>query len=214
EEPLSDRAIALTRDVVLVHGDSLIVAYYHSTCGGWTANVEDVWNKPYIPYLRSVPDVGPDGTAYCAPSRYFHWRETWSTRRFSDIISGYAATAFPHEEPLKGAVRRVRVDRRFACGRVAHCTISTTRGSYSYGGDRVRFLLRRDTDGRPILRSASFRLKDEERGKITLVGRGYGHGVGMCQMGAIGRAQAGQDFEEILSAYYTGARPERIVHKR
>jgi stage II sporulation protein D len=39
---------------------------------------------------------------------------------------------------------------------------------------------------------------------VTLSGKGYGHGVGMCQMGAVGRAQAGQNFATILKSYYTG----------
>jgi stage II sporulation protein D len=210
EEPLSDQAISQTRDIVLVHADSLIVAYYHSTCGGRTANVEDVWDKPASPYLRSVADTAPDGRAYCAISRYFTWEEQWATGRFSDIVGRYAAGAFPAERPVKGVVRAIEVDRRFACGRVARCTISTTRGRFGYGGDRVRFLMRRDIKGRPILRSASFEVVATRRGTVRLKGRGYGHGVGMCQMGAIGRARAGRSFDEILSAYYTDARLQRV----
>jgi stage II sporulation protein D len=75
-------------------------------------------------------------------------------------------------------------------------------------------MLRRDLKGRPILRSASFEVMDAGRREIRLAGRGYGHGVGLCQMGAIGRADAGQSFDEILSAYYTDVRLGRVVSSR
>ena len=61
-----------------------------------------------------------------------------------------------------------------------------------------------------ILPSADYHLEFDHEGpgwsKITVTGHGYGHGVGMCQCGAIGRARAGQSYEEILKAYYTGVK--------
>ncbi len=82
EYPLSNRAIKATKGMVLIYGDSLIYAYYHSTCGGITANVEDVWEKQPAPYLRSRKDVDQDGKPYCSISKFFTWKESW---RNSDL---------------------------------------------------------------------------------------------------------------------------------
>jgi SpoIID/LytB domain protein len=66
-----------------------------------------------------------------------------------------------------------------------------------------------------MLNSAMFELKIERHAKgrpVTWVftGGGWGHGVGMCQVGAIGRAEAGQNYREILNHYFNGAAPARI----
>ena len=56
-----------------------------------------------------------------------------------------------------------------------------------------------------ILYSTDFTINPRSDGLVELNGRGYGHGAGMCQWGAIGRARAGQDYTEILATYYPGA---------
>lgn len=204
EDPISDGAIRATADIVMTYRDSLIYAYYHSTCGGTTANVEDVWDKPAAPYLRSRRDTDNGGKAYCAASRYFTWKVTWPAAAFSSILLRYGTAAFPAGPAIKGSVREIEVTERYACGRVAACRIRTSSGSVTYGGDRIRFAMRRDVPDRPILWSSRFEVVAGGPNRIELAGRGYGHGVGMCQMGAIGRARAGQSYEQILRAYYTG----------
>jgi stage II sporulation protein D len=75
-------------------------------------------------------------------------------------------------------------------------------------GDDVRWVLR--NSGGEILNSTYFSVenmvvgRDGRLSQLTLRGSGYGHGIGMCQWGAIGRARAGQDFRAILRAYYPG----------
>lgn len=204
EDPLSNRAVLLTKDVVLTYGDSLIYAYYHSTCGKMTADIQDVWQKGPFPYLRPVKDVDKNGNAYCLISRYYDWKESWSTYKLSSLIRIYGKKTFPNVPPLKGNIRGIKIIDRFPCKRVASCIIKTSSGTYSYGGDKIRFVLRRDLAGHPILRSSRFKIVNASGKQITVKGRGYGHGVGMCQMGALGRAQEGQTFDEILHAYYTG----------
>ncbi len=206
EYPLSDRAIRMTKDRVAVYGDSLIYAYYHSTCGGVTANIADVWGKQPFPYLQSIRDVDRNGKAYCAISNYFTWRESWSTTTLSSFIKKYSSRAFPNHPAFSGAITGITVLGNFPCGRVSICRINTRAGEYKYGGDKIRFMLRRNIAGRPILRSARFSIQSVNAKKVFINGRGYGHGVGMCQMGALGRARAGQLFQEILQAYYRGIR--------
>ena len=203
EEAVSDRAVRATASIAITYGDSLIEAYYHSTCGGRTAAIQDVWDKPPAPYLQGIADVDRRGDAYCAISRYFVWKESWPTDRLSRIAARYSKRTFPHH-PCSGTIRGMKVTRRFTCGRVGSCRIQTSTGSFEYGGDRIRFMLRRNASKLPILRSSSFEVQSIDSRHVVLSGKGYGHGVGMCQMGAVGRARAGQSFEQILSAYYPG----------
>ncbi len=211
EYPLSDRAVFTTKDMVLTHQDTLIYAYYHSTCGGTTARIEDVWHKPAAPYLISIKDRDAQGKAYCAISRYFDWKERWPTQKLSTILRTYSKKNDNGKKPFLGSIRKMAVRKRFSCGRVSLCAVASSKGTFHYGGDKIRFIFRRAVSGYPILRSAKFKIQSINNSSVTLVGRGYGHGVGMCQMGAIGRARAGQQFEEIVSAYYQGTTLSKIV---
>jgi SpoIID/LytB domain protein len=71
----------------MVCRDSLIYAYYHSTCGGKTANIEDVWeNKQPVSYLRSIDDVDEQGAAFCGFSASFSWEDAWPRSTLSSIV--------------------------------------------------------------------------------------------------------------------------------
>ena len=203
EYRVSDLAIRLTRDFVLVYRDSLALTYYHSTCGGMTANIEDVWDKPPCNYLRSVNDKDSSGTPYCKISPAFSWQEKWSSSQFSSIVIKSLKQLYPQGD-FKGEISDFRIDDIYACGRVKSCTITGSKSKFQSGKDKVRFILRRSTSGNPILRSSRFKVVSYGKKGAVLDGTGYGHGVGMCQMGAVGRAQKGMAFDEILKAYYTG----------
>jgi stage II sporulation protein D len=104
-------------------------------------------------------------------------------------------------------VRGVTVASHTLSGRVGTITVSTDRGNFSLRGNDIRYVLR--APGDEILNSTYFSLDQSSAADGSLVqlvirGFGYGHGVGMCQWGAIGRARAGQDFRTILRAYYPG----------
>jgi len=203
ENAVCCRAVMATEHAVMLYGDSLITAYYYSTCGGTTANIENVWPKSAQPYLQSVDDHNDSGTAYCAASRYYTWRDTWSIAQLSDIVNKNSKTVFPGN-PASGTIESIDILSRFTCGRVASCRIKTSTGSYVYGGDNLRFVFKRSHGVPPILRSSNIGDVRIDGDSVIMTGIGYGHGVGMCQCGALGRARAGQTFEQILKAYYTG----------
>ncbi|MFW6254016.1 MAG: SpoIID/LytB domain-containing protein [Chitinivibrionales bacterium] len=213
EDRVSDKAIAATLGEVLVYGKSLIDAYYHSTCGGKTANIEDVWGKPPQPYLVSIEDVNQRGEAYCRSSRYYTWTQRWNTKALTSILHRYAKDVFPAGQRFDGNLSRIRIEERFNCGRIRSCAFFSSRGTYRYGTDKIRFAMRRDAHDAAILRSSNFSLQTINYNDITITGRGYGHGVGMCQVGAMGRAREGQNYEQILTAYYTGTRLATVTHQ-
>ena len=86
-------------------------------------------------------------------------------------------------------------------------SIQTDRGNYVVRGNDVRFILR--TPSGSLMNSTYFTAESEADGRggldrLVIKGGGYGHGIGMCQWGAIGRARAGQDYKTILTTYYQG----------
>jgi stage II sporulation protein D len=109
-----------------------------------------------------------------------------------------------------GRILEIRVLSRTEEDRVDELEIAATGGRYVIRKNDIRFVLR-PSEGR-ILGSTDFRvLHGRVDGDGVLVeGRGYGHGIGMCQWGAIGRARAGQDYRQILAAYYTSVRLEKL----
>ncbi len=207
ENPQSNRAVEATRGEVLVSEGQPIRALYSSACGGRTANVEDVWPWDWTPYLRSVrDDEGPGTEAYCSLSSNFRWREEWSPDAFVAMLRQFGPAENPAAASLGGDLLDVRVDRRSRCGRVLDLAVSTVSGDLVFHGDRTRWVLRRP-GGSAILRSSFFKigvLRDGD-GRVTKViatGAGNGHGIGMCQWGAMGMARAGVGYHEILSHYY------------
>jgi stage II sporulation protein D len=197
-------AVDQTAGEVLRYRGDLIEAYYHSTCGGRTDDITSVWGKHPRPYLVMTED-----DTFCNWSKYSEWTETWNADTLKKNLMSYLKTA--PEAPFDSFERifSIRTEGRTPGGRVLRLVILTDRGSWSLPTDKTRWALGRPSTNGPILESANFTLYPEyaEDGalvRLTAVGSGYGHGVGMCQCGMIGRARAGQDYREILTHYYSG----------
>lgn len=214
ENEVASRAVRETAGEVILHDGVPILAYYHSTCGGRTAAIEEVWNAPPLPYLRSVSDAIPGtGRAYCDISSRYRWEVTWSADQLRVVLEEGL------REHLRLASYRVaRVDDvqgagRTPSGRMAALRVAVDGVTHTIRGDSIRWILRAEP-GRILNSSAILELDvHREGGQVvgaTVRGAGWGHGVGMCQMGAIGRAQAGQGYREILRAYYTGTEVVRL----
>ena len=215
ENGQSDRAVESTRGEVLLSDGVPIRALYSSACGGRTANVEDVWPWDWTAYLRSVrDDAGPGTTAYCSLSSNFRWREEWDARAFLAVLRRYGPTENGNAASLAGDLLDVRVDKRSRCGRVLDLAVRTTAGDAIFHGDRTRWVLRRPGTS-AILRSSFFKIgvlrgEDGRPERVVATGAGNGHGIGMCQWGAMGMARAGMDYREILAHYYKSTVLSRI----
>jgi stage II sporulation protein D len=213
--------------MVLRYAGKIISTPYHSTCGGSTAGVREVWwRQPDEPYLRPVSDRIPGTDSfYCDPSPRFKWTATFGRDELRATLEKYLGSVTPASEPpvsaaaagghplSLGAITSVRVQERTASDRVGSISIQTSRGNYVVRGNDVRFVLRTPSGG--LLNSTYFTADattDEsgEVSRLTINGHGYGHGIGMCQWGAIGRARAGQDYRTILATYYPGTTVGRI----
>lgn len=200
------RAVRATAGEILVYGGRPIRAFYHSTGGGTTARVTDAWNREDAPYLRRVSDRRPGGGHYCEASPRYRWEERWTAEELGAAVRRGVAGTFGADSSRVGRVLDVEVTGRTDAGRATGLAVRTAGGRWHVTKDDIRFFLR-TPDGRG-LRSTWFDVVEgpSEEGGLHLAGRGYGHGVGMCQWGAIGRARAGHGYAEILSHYYPGAR--------
>ncbi len=213
ERSSSDQAIERTRGLVLMVGGQVADAPFFSTCGGQTASAAEVWNAAGARHLRGVSDRIP-GTSrdFCEGSPNYRWTRRIASAELDLVVQRYLAsvTAVPRGGP--GRVQDLRVATTGASGRAGRVELRTTSGTYSVAGNAARSVFR--TPGGDLLPSAYFSLAVEREGgrliRALLDGRGAGHGVGMCQWGAIGRARAGQDHRVILAAYYPGATVARL----
>jgi stage II sporulation protein D len=215
EKPLADTAIGTTQDMVVLFAGQPINTPYHSTCGGSTAAVTEVWySQPDEPYLRPVSDRIPGSDKfYCDPSPRFSWTQSFDAAGLRAVMDKYLAAYTNAPKAGLGKVIGIREDGRTPSGRVRSLTVQTESGSYTLKGNDIRFVLR-DPKG-TILNSTLFSLTADNAGgevsNLTVNGRGYGHGIGMCQWGAIGRARAGQNYQTILETYYPGTTIGRIA---
>jgi len=208
-EPVS-RAVRETAGEIITYAGEPIEAFYHSTCAGQTAAIEEVWNEAPRPYLVSVVDVDPaTGLAFDVTSNRFHWTERWTAEQLRDIFNRTLADSLPAGVRDVGEIREIEVLRRTHSGRIGMMRITTSNATFHVGGDRVRWIFLRPEGA--ILNSSKFdvRVERDARGaarEIVAEGGGWGHGIGMCQVGAMGRARAGQDYRTILGTYYPGTR--------
>jgi SpoIID/LytB domain protein len=229
EHPRTTRAVTETRGQVLLRaGGGLVDARYSAACGGHSEDNETVWGGAPDPSLRGSLDVtdpaasamdrfarvtdrnvaaflrsAPD-QAYCGASKYAPGRHRWTVQKNAGEIDALIATAYPGV----GSVRALEPVERGVSGRIKQLRIRGVDGEAVAQGD---LHIRRLLGG---LKSTLFTVRAtgpaDRPETFVFSGGGFGHGVGLCQLGAIGRAERGQDHEKILRHYYPGSRTYRL----
>jgi stage II sporulation protein D len=220
---ITDRAVAATRGRVLQFDGKPAECYFHSTCGGRTEAVSLVWKRPQSkPYLAGIADSHGGGD-YCRISPSYRWTESYTRRELEPILRVWLASAVEtfraSDFPESGwYLLDVRILKRMPSGRVATLKIvignRTEKKTITVEADDIRRALRRP-DGSGILRSTLFDLtidRDENRWirSVRIDGGGSGHGIGLCQWGAIARARKGWSAAAILNAYFPGTEIDRL----
>ncbi len=216
EDSVANRAVAETRGEIVTYQDQPILAYYSSTCGGRTAAIEDAWPwRAPLPYLKSESDRIP-GTdrSYCDISNRFRWTERWTGEELRGVLGKTLPDYTGGSGPAAGPVGEVALDGVNGSDRVALLRLRVGGTTAAVRGDSVRWVLR-PAGGKGLLNSSMlFSVNADVRGDtvtaLEVGGGGWGHGIGMCQWGAIGRARAGQSYRTILGAYYRDTRVERF----
>jgi len=186
--PVTNGAVAQTSGEIVSHKGIPILAYFHSTCGGKTADDSDIWTGIDEPYLRSV------SCSFCKESPHYEWEARLS-------LSGIRESLEKNNHHL-GNVKSISF--RIKSGRVAEVMVRHTQGLCNLTGNQFRLLFSTDQ-----VKSTFFHSKSSGK-ELLLSGRGWGHGVGLCQWGAKGMAENGKAYKYILQYYYRGGRIEKV----
>lgn len=176
DDSIINKAVSDTRDMVILSKDStLIISAFHSNCGGETMSSEDVWLTSQ-PYLKKVIDP------YCLSSRNAKWEVSISLTDWYNYIkkSGYNGKS---DDPDTFIFTQ---EARLTYYKAGSFTLPLT-------------AIRSEYD----LRSTFFSVV-QKGDSLLLNGRGYGHGVGLCQEGAMEMAEQGFNYKQIIDFYYTG----------
>lgn len=225
----SDTGVRATRGLALFFEGKPISAYYASCCGGHTEDIRNVWpdragEKSYwgmATYdglgkseydltreedLRRWVDASPD--VFCNPqrskvpdwaSRNFRWKREFTAEELSEFIA---------KKKDIGRLTAIKTLKRGPSGRLLEAEFIGEKGTLTLAPElTIRQIVH------PPLRSAAFVVDTEgpagRPDRFIIRGAGWGHGVGMCQTGAIAMANGGKSFREILAHYYSTATVEK-----
>lgn len=198
------RAIDRTWGQVLEYGGDICDTRYSKCCGGRTELFSTCWEDVDLPYLQSVEDPFCDCenssilsqvlNDYDLHTADFHdWTVQYTTDELSELIRTRTGIDF-------GTIVALEAVERGPSGRIKYLRITGTLREEVIGKE----LTIRKALSSSHLKSSAFEIEKSPDG-FVLKGRGWGHGVGLCQIGAAAMAAQGYDYRQILSHYYVGA---------
>lgn len=198
------RAIDRTWGQVLEYGGDICDTRYSKCCGGRTELFSTCWEDVDLPYLQSVEDPFCDCenssilsqvlNDYDLHTADFHdWTVQYTTDELSELVRTRTGIDF-------GTIVALEAVERGPSGRIKYLRITGTLREEVIGKE----LAIRKALSSSHLKSSAFEIEKTPDG-FVLKGRGWGHGVGLCQIGAAAMAAQGYDYRQILSHYYVGA---------
>ena len=228
------KAIDATRGQVLMYDGKVCDARFYKSCGGATELFENAWANEHYPYLEAVRDeIGtplPDLTieenaqafirtspsAYCNTTDarvlsqvlnnydqetkdFYRWTVQYTAAELSDIIRERSGIDF-------GEILDLVPIKRGPSARLYEMQIVGSKRTMVIGKElEIRKWL-----SRSHLYSSAFVVDRNEQGDFILTGAGWGHGVGLCQIGAAVMADKGYTYEQILAHYFPGSELKTI----
>jgi len=227
-----EEAVRETRGMVITYRDAICDARYSKACGGITENFDTAWDERRVPYLTSISDSSvphpPIRTeeeasrwilsapeAYCHTRDkgllerilpdldretidFFRWEIEYSRQELEEILQEKSGIDF-------GALQEIVPLSRGSSGRIFRLKIVGSKRSTVVGKELE---IRRWLSWSHLYSSAFIVMAQDER--FTLRGAGWGHGVGLCQIGAAVMADQGFSAEEILRHYFRGVEVKKI----
>ena len=202
ERAITNRAIESTAGEVLLYRNQPIEAKYHSTCGGRTADFSDIWSGRGPSYLRSV------SCRYCSNSPHYEWKKELTKKEFFNHLRN-RLRKINMNIARDELIHSFRLNRNKRSKRVTHFVLVTNKEEYTIPIYRLRTLFGQPGDPGGLLKSSYVYIK-AKGDKVIIEGRGFGHGVGMCQFGALEMANRGKNYRQILYHYYRGTRIRKM----
>jgi len=225
EDPRTTKAVDETAGMVLTYDGKIIDAVYSSTCGGYTESAEEAWGRA-VPYLVGVPDhQGDIDPAFATrPQDEAGWANYFKLARAFNCLQP------KHARPEAFRWVKLMTRREIEAGLPADYQVGTLQNIVPlHRGQSGRITeLRLEGVDRSVtitkelpirkafggLRSSAFTVDiycDDNGVPVVFAfwGAGWGHGLGMCQVGAVGLADEGWSYEKILTYYYRGVKLEK-----
>lgn len=199
ETQISNLAVDETQNMILTYNGETAQIFYHSTCGGETEAASNVFQGQGFAYMNGVKDGTPPN---CSISPRFKWAENYSKESFVKRIVSAGLLSDSNY-----TINDVKILSRFPSGRVNELQIqlqdsNNSEKLVSLVGNSIRTIIR-NSDNSAILRSTLFDI-ETTADSIDISGRGNGHGVGLCQWGAIYQSQNNINYKIILDFYFPG----------
>lgn len=204
ENEITNRLVDLTKGQILSYNNRIATVFYHSTCGGFTENVENVFTSVPIPYLKTLEDDYPPN---CKISPRFEWEESFTEKQ---LVSRLFEAKYISDKNVK--ISKIEILSRFNSGRVNELKFFLIENKklkeISLFSNNIRFVLKNSKGS--ILRSTNFNIKISKNNDFIFYGKGYGHGVGLCQWGSISLSRKGLSFQKIINHYFPGTEIKKV----
>ena len=215
-------AVKATRGQILVYGNEICDTRFSKCCGGQTEEFQYCWEDSPKPYLVSVRDAAtPDGDPFChthdkhilsqvlndydqETSDFYRWQVEYTQEELCELIERKLKMKF-------GKIISLEPLARGKSGRIWKLKIVGTERQFTIGKElEIRRAL-----SETHLYSSAFEVESRDfilgiPQKFVLKGAGWGHGVGLCQIGAAVMGEKGYSYDEILLHYYQGAEVKKI----
>lgn len=176
-DPEIKKAVSDTKGLVITDSDlNLITAAFHSNCGGQTVNSEDIWALPTT-YLKSVKDT------FCLKQPHARWQRKIATEDWMSYLSLKHKYPVDDSSSFNNAVSFPQQGREiYFVDKNIKIPLKTVRSDWQ-------------------LKSTYFSI-EQHSDSVIFSGRGYGHGIGLCQEGAMQMTQSGYSYKDIIHFYY------------
>ena len=186
EKKSTSQSVKETQGIILLDSENRpLIALYHSSGGGYTDSIENLWEQEPSPHIQPRPDFDNN-------SPYFTWHRNYKISEFNKLFSDLQIGEITNISPLSRSISN----------RVTKLELTGTNGKELLRGEDFRRHL-----GLP---SSKFNISIENQ-YVKFSGRGFGHGLGMSQWGAKALAEKGLSYTQILSHYYPGAKLVKMV---
>lgn len=192
EDPRTNKAVDTTRGEILVYNDEPIDAFFHSTCGGYTEKPSNVWGSPSDPeYLQGVK------CNFCEDDPRYYWEHTLNKNKIASVLR---KKGYPIEK-----VKKIEVYKKGNGGRISKLEITDGRGKkHILLANQFRIFFNPENQRSTFVEIKAYSDAYQFKGK------GWGHGVGLCQWGARGMGLKDHSYQEILRYYYPGAKLKKV----
>lgn len=179
------KAVDYTKGEILTFEGKVFPAYFHATCAGITAGAQELWN------IHLEPIAGGAHCGYCHISPHYYWQAKVPLSVIEEKLKQY-------NRPV-GQVLKVEPITQTPSGRVGSLKITGTLQEAVIAAKDFRIWI-----GGNVMKSTAFTVEVKED-FVEFHGKGWGHGVGLCQWGALGQSLLGHSYEKILKFYYPGS---------